>query len=267
LPPKLLIVNADDFGLHQSINDGIAKAHIEGIVTSTSLMAGTELAPAFEHALSLLPDLPNLDIGLHFTLLGAPGLPPNYKTFMAAKLAGHFPASRVSSLLRRQLDCLLSQTITVSHIDSHQHIHALPSIMRTVAAVAKEYGIRAVRLPRETAPFAGASAGRIAASKMLALLTQISKRELDPAGIKYTDHFSGMAISGKLTPIAMLALLNSLRPGTTEILCHPGTDNAQLGADFDWGYAWEGELAAITSGEVLQALSKLDIVLGSFKDL
>ena len=34
-----LIVNADDFGLSRGITDGIMAAHLEGVVTSTSLMA------------------------------------------------------------------------------------------------------------------------------------------------------------------------------------------------------------------------------------
>jgi predicted glycoside hydrolase/deacetylase ChbG (UPF0249 family) len=35
---KLLIVNADDFGLAESINEGIIKGYREGFITSTSLM-------------------------------------------------------------------------------------------------------------------------------------------------------------------------------------------------------------------------------------
>ena len=36
---KRLIVNADDFGLHPLINEGILESHQQGIVTSTSLLA------------------------------------------------------------------------------------------------------------------------------------------------------------------------------------------------------------------------------------
>ena len=35
---KQLIVNADDFGLHTLINQGIIKGHREGCITSTSIM-------------------------------------------------------------------------------------------------------------------------------------------------------------------------------------------------------------------------------------
>ena len=35
---KLLIVNADDLGLAPAVTDAVARAHSEGVVTSTSLM-------------------------------------------------------------------------------------------------------------------------------------------------------------------------------------------------------------------------------------
>ena len=41
---RLLIVNADDFGLTEGISRGILHAHRQGIVTSTSVIA---LGPAY----------------------------------------------------------------------------------------------------------------------------------------------------------------------------------------------------------------------------
>jgi predicted glycoside hydrolase/deacetylase ChbG (UPF0249 family) len=41
---RLLIVNADDFGLTPGVSAGILDAHRHGIVTSTSVIA---VAPAF----------------------------------------------------------------------------------------------------------------------------------------------------------------------------------------------------------------------------
>jgi predicted glycoside hydrolase/deacetylase ChbG (UPF0249 family) len=47
---RRLIVNADDFGLTEAVNRGIVHAHNEGIVTSTTLMAG---GSAFDSAVSI----------------------------------------------------------------------------------------------------------------------------------------------------------------------------------------------------------------------
>lgn len=65
-----LIVNADDFGLSKGINYGILEAHLNGIVTSTTLMI---TMPEVEHAISISKDAPNLKIGLHLNItLGNP---------------------------------------------------------------------------------------------------------------------------------------------------------------------------------------------------
>jgi hypothetical protein len=59
-----LIVNADDFGLSDSINSGILEAHRYGIVTSVSLMP---TAPATPSAIALSKEMPGLDIGIQET--------------------------------------------------------------------------------------------------------------------------------------------------------------------------------------------------------
>ncbi|HUO66260.1 MAG TPA: ChbG/HpnK family deacetylase, partial [Gammaproteobacteria bacterium] len=60
-----LIVNADDFGLSEAVNRAVIQAHENGIVTSTSIMAG---GVAFEHAAGLAARCPTLGVGVHLTL-------------------------------------------------------------------------------------------------------------------------------------------------------------------------------------------------------
>ena len=68
-----LIVNADEFGLTEGVNHGIARVHRQGIVTSTTMVANEH---AFEHAVALLPEVPELAIGVHLNIThGAPVLP------------------------------------------------------------------------------------------------------------------------------------------------------------------------------------------------
>lgn len=63
-----LVVNADDFGLHEAVNEGIVRAHREGIVTSASLMA---CGRAFDNALARSRSCAQLDLGVHLTLVDA----------------------------------------------------------------------------------------------------------------------------------------------------------------------------------------------------
>ena len=70
---KYLIPNADDFGFTRDVNDGIVEAHCHGILTATTLMA---TGAAFDHAVELARENPELDIGVHLVLVDLPGFPP-----------------------------------------------------------------------------------------------------------------------------------------------------------------------------------------------
>ena len=62
---KRLIVNADDLGRSAGVDDGILRAHREGIVTSATLMTN---APSTQHAASLARATPTLAVGVHLVL-------------------------------------------------------------------------------------------------------------------------------------------------------------------------------------------------------
>ena len=245
-----VIVHADDFGLHPSLNAGIETAHREGLVSSASLMP---LGPAFEDAVHRAKSLPQLDLGLHFTLVGVPGLPPTLGAFLSAYGRGQMPARVVEDALRRQFEAVRS--LPISHIDSHQHLHALPSLMRVVCRFASENGIHAVRLPIDGPPFAHVSPGRRAQAAALAAMSRLSRRYIRAYGLVTSDHFFGMAVSGHLTAPILAAYLANARDGVTEIVCHPGDDNQALAQVFHWGYDWQGELAALCSPEARAALA------------
>ena len=262
--PAQLIVNADDFGLHASINQAVKQGHIDGVITSCSLIPPKTDAGPFDDAVRISRELPSLDVGVHFALVGRPGDPAGYREFLAAYAAGRYPASRIQQILNRQIDRLEHAGVHPSHIDSHQHLHALPGIMRVVCRVAVERGIPAVRLPLERHP-SGAPIGRILACRMLALFTSASARIVDRFGIRRPDHFLGMAVSGRLTPERLVGLIDRVpQTGVTEILCHPGLDNCVLSAEFDWGYDWESELLAVVSPVVKQRIAERSIQLSTF---
>ena len=63
---RLLIVNADDFGLDAACNHAIIRAHREGILTSASLMTNEG---GFDEAVELARQNPRLGVGLHLTFL------------------------------------------------------------------------------------------------------------------------------------------------------------------------------------------------------
>lgn len=257
-----VIVHADDFGLHPALNDGIERAQREGIVTSASLMP---LGPAFDDAVRQSQAMPELDLGLHFTLVGVPGYPPTLSTFLARYLRGGLPAREIAASLRRQLDAM--RGLPISHLDSHQHLHTLPSIMRVICPIAAEYGIQAIRLPLDGPAYAPISPGRRVQAAALAAMARLSRRYITASGLRTSDHFSGMAVSGHLTAPVLAAYLRNAKMDVTEIVCHPGADNAALAQNFDWGYDWEGELAALCAPEVQRIISEAPMTLTSWRSV
>ncbi len=104
-----LVVNADDLGMCEATTDGIVRAHLDGVVTSTSLIVTT---PALDHAVEALRGCPRLGVGLHFSLSAGRPLTPAERIPLLVDAEGRF-ATRFSSLLAmlagRRRDELLQQ--------------------------------------------------------------------------------------------------------------------------------------------------------------
>ena len=72
-PQRRLIVNADDFGASEEVNEAVIRAFKEGVLTSTSLMV---TGAAAEHAVKLAKENPGLAVGIHLvTVVGRSALP------------------------------------------------------------------------------------------------------------------------------------------------------------------------------------------------
>ncbi|HEY8520171.1 MAG TPA: ChbG/HpnK family deacetylase [Gammaproteobacteria bacterium] len=272
-----LIVHADDFGLSEAIDDGIAEAHDRGIVTSTSVMAN---GPAFAHAVALARARPALDVGLHLTLTelepltgsaaladAANRLPPHAVQFAARYLGGRVPLADVRRELEAQIRKALDAGLALSHLDGHQHVHVLPGVARVVVELARAYGIRAVRYPAERVRLfmlrGGARLRRIAEQLTVGAAAALSPlREL-----KRVDAFVGFFHGGRLTEENLTRLLCALPSGgTVELMCHPGRDDP--GSAFNaWGYRWSAETAALTSPSVRSLLEQRGIELISYRDV
>ena len=61
-----LIVNADDFGESEEVNEAVIQAHRKGVLTSCSLMV---TGKAFENAVQLAIQNPQLAVGLHLVVV------------------------------------------------------------------------------------------------------------------------------------------------------------------------------------------------------
>lgn len=280
---RRLIVNADDFGLHAAVNRGILTAHTEGIVSSTSLMAG---GAAFDDAVRIARHCPQLGVGVHLTLVGArPVLPVaevsslldeagdfygSYPLFIKRFLRGKIRLAEVERELAAQIDRVRMAGIQPSHLDSHQHLHVLPGIGGLVLDLARRFSIRAIRIPAEPVAFIGATpatVGRLAGRGGLTMLANLFRQQAAAAGIRTSDHFYGMLAGGQLTEPAILAILRRLPPGDSELMTHPGFADESLADAFRWDYQWDAERQALTAPAVRALLVERQIRLISFREL
>jgi chitin disaccharide deacetylase len=115
--PTFLIVNADDFGASRGVNEGIARCHQSGVVTSASLMVtGREAA----EAAMLCRDMPDLSMGLHWDVWGE-----DEREFDLDD------PTAVREEFQRQLETFFALMGRLpTHVDSHCHAHCKTGLCR-----------------------------------------------------------------------------------------------------------------------------------------
>ena len=275
-----LVVNADDFGLTQGINNGIVAAHRKGILTSASMMA---CGKAFDHAIDLLSSVPQLDLGVHLTLVEEnpiedcnriPSLvttdgnfKPSAASFTRDYFRGRINPREVILEFESQIKKLAAAGISISHIDSHQHIHMLPGIFRIVTKIAWAHHIPIIRVPYER--IKGYMLRRPAMVPRLVQLMVLNyfcrRANLDKRVT--TDHFVGFFHSGRLTTNALKLLLSGLPDtGYCELICHPGWQD-QKSPYRHWNYTWDKEFEALTDPDIKMMIKTNQIDLSSFSAL
>ena len=280
---KQLIINADDFGIHPAVNEAVHKAATEGILTSTSLMAGGD---AFDEAVEMARSMPSLGIGIHLTLVEGikPVLPPSevpsltwdngvfchdYGKLIVRDLEGKISLSEVYAEWDAQIQKIMNTGLPVTHMDGHQHMHMWPHFYPIARDLAKKYHISCMRVPDEDVLF-GMKDGHIirwAAKNGLSLLSRMHRPDLKKNHIRTNDHFFGMLYGGHLSPERFAKFILQTKPGITEIMCHPSSDTRAMEDTFHWGYHGEDELAGLLADINRELIEKKQISLISYRDV
>ena len=261
-----VILHADAFGLHPALNEGVERAHRYGVVTAAGIMAVGE---ALEDAVRRVRALPYLDLGLHFALWDSKSRPLSFRQLPRLWLHGELPVREMAGQLRQQLDLLMRvHRLSLSHIAAHRHVEAFPPVMRVVCAVAMEYGIPAVRFPCDAPPpsYVVYSGKRLPVA-VLRVAARLSRRYIAAYGLRTTDHCAGLALEGRLTPLALASYLRHARPGITEIVCHPGVDNRALRQSLGGEYDWERNLEAVCDDAVRSYVKSGQVHLVTWRDV
>ena len=266
---KQIILNADDFGRHTLINRAVERGVADGILRSATLMPG---GAAFDDAAALAARIPKLGVGIHLTLVnGTPVLPPaeipslvtetgvfvdDHTAFAVRLLRGAVRLDEVRAELAAQLRRVEAAGIHPTHADSHQHMHVLPGVLDIVLDLCASAQIPAMRAPR--APlFAGnfGGIGQLIGRTGLAVLARRAAAKARRRGIRTPDHFAGIVAGEAVNTATLTEIAASLGEGATEVMLHPGTDNAVLVRDCLWDHDFEAELAALSAPAVRDALA------------
>ncbi len=245
---RQLIVNADDLAISAGVSRGIIEGHLQGIITSTSLMIN--MPNAAEAIRMAQEQAPKLGVGLHFVFsFGHPvSDPATVRSLLAADnlfcstynelvaLMSTFDPAHVKAEMQAQFDRFVELAGRLpDHLDSH-------------------HGITEMAQP---------------ASEMLVELATkhnlpIRKHRSFTSDLRQPDHFELGFYNETISFETLADILKSLQDGVTEIMCHPGYAD-----DLEETYAAprEAELRILTDPRIRAMIEEEGIQLISFGDL
>ena len=245
---KVLIVNADDFGLTPGVSRGILEAHARGIVTSTTLLVNREIPAAQLEELHAS----DLGVGAHLNLtLGAPVSNPRRVPSLvdaegrfirdAREAAARARTDEARIELGSQIDAfrkIMGRFPT--HLDTHHHVGRHDPILDLVLDFA-----RALKVPVRSQD----ATVRTAARRL---------------GLRTPDHFMGeFGPEPYWSRERTLEHLAALPADLSEFMTHPGYFDDDL-AYSRYGRQRKTELAGLTDPDVRRAVESHGVRLAHF---
>jgi predicted glycoside hydrolase/deacetylase ChbG (UPF0249 family) len=260
-----LIVNADDYGLTPGVSSGIRKAHLDGIVTSTTVLMN------FSDAISAInlarESCPQLGMGVHLNITQGVPVRPGTKVSTLIDADGNFSIhnlddDRLQTInhdqlrdeWRAQIERFLETGALLDHLDAHHHIaFRTQRAVSVLSQLAIEYGVP-VRVP-----FPIQEQSRPDIRGLLA--------ELDPA----VRHPTGLLNIHFDRENSFSDLLRTIKRfpsnATMEIMCHPGFNDASLENLSYYNRSRELELKILTDHRLIRCIEKSGIELITFSQL
>lgn len=270
-----LIVNADDYGHTDGVSKGIRDAFLNGIVSSTTVMMNMDNAEAaLEQAAK---DCPDLNIGVHLNVTtGFPLLPSDQVRSLINSVGvfhdndyygnnlSEIDAKQVAMEWEAQIKKYIQFTgKSPDHIDAHHHIAFFSSeLFQNYLNLAEKYdcGIR----------FAGGKVGKDLISDFpLSYQTKTTQKIaalMADSSVWCPNHFYRDFYGENSTKSFLLQFLKNLEPGVTELMCHPGYNDAALQSMSIYCKERERELSIFKDEEVRFFLSENHIKLTNYSN-
>ncbi len=228
-----IVFSADDFGLSVGVNEGVERAHTQGVLGQASLMVG---APAAADAVRRAKELPGLKVGLHLVLVDGDSLLGHARLPHITRPDGKFgqnqaalgvkyffsPAARreLRAEIQAQFAAFAAAGLELHHADAHKHMHLHPTVASMMIAVGREFGLARIRVPAEP-PGVMKSCGECVTFADYALYYWSWLLRFQARGLARTAHVFGLKWSGHMTTDRMRRLMQNLPEGSVEIYFHP----------------------------------------------
>jgi hopanoid biosynthesis associated protein HpnK len=270
---RRLIVNADDFGASESINQAVIRAHRDGILTTASLMVNE---PAFANAVALARENPRLGVGLHLTLSHGHSALAHEKIPGLVNARGEFSHDPVATgmryfmkrnlreqlraEIRAQFEKFRATGLALDHVNGHLHFHLHPTVFPLVMELVDEFKIQRVRLTRD--PFwlnARLASGqwfyRASHAFIYLCLSAKARGALSRRKLRHTGRVFGLLQNARVDEAYIAGLLPQLPPGDSELYSHPSLDE------------FKHEFDALVSERVKETVRRENIQLIRYQDL
>lgn len=208
--PQRVVVNADDLGMSPAINRAILDGLEAGWLSDASVLA---TGPAFAE---IRPLLAGRSLGFHADL-------SEFSPIRGPLPARHgidFGLTDLETLiaeLSAQCERLLDAGMTISHADSHQHLHYQNVAGTALLTVARQFHIPYVRRVSNVPPARIRRRARAGLSSLTARLFGVNTLgAFGPAGAVRT------------------AIELGWQPSSLEVMCHAGHQHSEYEAEIRW---------------------------------
>lgn len=263
-PPdaRLLILNADDFGMYHAVNAAILRAFTDGVLSSTTVMVP---CPWGRHALQMLKDHPDIPFGIHLTIVNdfdtyrwGP-LTPRDKVPSLVDEIGVFrrnePSQAYLALLERdevevefraQIETVLAAKLAPTHLDWHcLRDGGRPDLFDLTLGLAKEYGL-ALRVFDDT------------------LIERLQRQGLPTNDHEMVDS-TRLETAGKTA--RYIQMLRDLPTGLNEWAVHPALGADEARAIDGWWEKRAADFAFLISPETQNTIRDEGIIIQDYRAL
>lgn len=221
--PTRIVVNADDLGISEEVNEAIFRRLENRTVTSATILSN---GPFTAEAIKRVHRFPECSFGVHLNLTEFKPLSANGQVLSEIlNERGQFNGNAIreinigvpilSAIYREwceQIENVMRMGAYPSHLDGHHHVHTIPQMLPVLALLRRHYKINRIRISRN-----------LYISQSLPTSGMLARKGLYNRALRAI----GFKTTGIFTDLQTFVTLCSLRPPgkpTVEVMTHPGSE-------------------------------------------